>query len=148
MSSIHIRFHSDAKLPLVTWRPLANQIVPSWSFGQSWSCFVFVPFLFSRVSSGNFPVKGFQILPIEIFSVFALRLSSEDVIPGAGRSLALLALTSIQDRPSRPQGQSWIYISMACALWSLSAAKGLYFSTHVKFKAGLGHWKYGSDYWT
>ena len=61
---INSRFHSNVKLPLVMWPPVANHIITSWCLGQSCAYFVFAPFPFFRGSSGNFSSKGFEILPI------------------------------------------------------------------------------------
>ncbi len=49
---------------LIISHPLANYIVTSWTFGQSWDYFVFASFLLIQVSLGNLPPKGFTILPI------------------------------------------------------------------------------------
>ncbi len=54
------RFHSDAKLPLVTWCPLANHIVVEVSANYEPTSFTRLFFQNYRVSSGNFPAKGFK----------------------------------------------------------------------------------------
>ena len=69
--NMNTQFHSVFKLPLALMCPLANRPRPYGSLGQSWEAVVFVPFhLNLHIFGGNFPTKGFNILPTCIKRAF------------------------------------------------------------------------------
>ncbi len=65
------QFHLDAKLTLVTWRPIASHIVTSWSFGQLRAYLVSRLFSSFRLHSGNYPAQGLKHSPITNQSLYS-----------------------------------------------------------------------------
>ncbi len=62
--SMNNRFHSEAKLPWLYDYPVASHTATYKSTANREVSLGFAPLPFFRVSSENFPAKGFKILPI------------------------------------------------------------------------------------